>query len=112
MNKIGVVSPNGRKSWPYRLEGRTLIKRVQERHIFRLHQAVGVDEQLWRDYRDCVDTVRFEFPDGSVREIEAERFERKSFLHGDGARFAVTRFIVLADLTLVKDGMRMLFAFN
>lgn len=112
MTKIGVVAPNGNRASPYRVEGNVLIKRVTERHIYRLRQAIGIDEAVWREHRDRVDVVRFEFPDGSVREIAADDFERKSFLHGDGARFAVTRFIVLADLTLVKDGMRPLFAFN
>ncbi len=112
MTKIAVLAPNGNRASPYRVEGNALVKRVQERHIYRLRQAVGIDEAVWQEHKDEVDVVRFEFPDGSIREIEADEFARKSFLHGDGARFAVTRFIVLADLTLVKDGMRPLFAFN
>jgi hypothetical protein len=109
---ITVLAPNGNRAAPYRVEGRALVKRVTERHIYRLRQAVGIDEAVWQAHKDHVDIVRFEFPDGSVREIEAEEFEHKSFLHGDGARFAVTRFVLLADLTLVKDGMRPLFAVN
>ncbi|MCI2429476.1 hypothetical protein LM602_06690 [Candidatus Acetothermia bacterium] len=112
MNKIAVLAPNGGRASPYRVEGGALVKKVTERHIYRLRQAVGIDEAVWQEHRDGVGVVRFEFPDGSVREIEAHEFERRSFLHGDGARFAVTRFIVLADLTLAKDGMRALFAFN
>jgi hypothetical protein len=109
---IMVLAPGGSRAAPYRVEGRALVKRVTERHIYRLRQAVGIDEAVWQAHRERVDIVRFEFPDGSVREIEAEEFERKSFLHGDGARFAVTRFVLLADLALVKDGMRSLFAVN
>lgn len=112
MGKITVLTPNGHRASPYRVEGGVLIKRVTERHIYRLRRAVGVDEEVWQEHRDWVDVVRFEFPDGSVREIAADEFERRSFLHGDGARFAVTRFVVLADLVLVKDGMRPLFALN
>ncbi|MCL6642947.1 MAG: hypothetical protein K6T71_06475 [Candidatus Bipolaricaulota bacterium] len=107
---ISVFAPNGNRTAPYRVEGRALIKRVTERHIYRLRQAVGIDEDVWQVHRDHVDVVRFEFPDGSVREIKAKGFERKSFLHGDGVRFAMTRFVLLADLTLVKNGMRPLFA--
>lgn len=110
MTKIEVLSPTGGRASPYRIEGRALVKRVHERHIYRLRQAVGVDESVWLDHRDRVNLIRFEFPDGSVREVSANDFERKSFLHGDGARFAVTRFIALADLVLVKDGMKSLFA--
>ncbi|MBI1744681.1 hypothetical protein HYR54_16670 [Candidatus Acetothermia bacterium] len=109
MTKIEVLSPSGSRASPYRTEGRTLVKRVHERHIFRLRQAIGIDETVWQDHRDRVNLIHFEFPDGSVREISADEFERKSFLHGDSVRFAVTRFIALADLTLVKDGMRSLF---
>jgi hypothetical protein len=109
---VMVLAPSGNWAAPYRVEGRALVKRVTERHIYRLRQAVGIDEAVWQAHRERVDIVRFEFPDGSVREIEAEEFEHKSFLHGDGARFAVTRFVLLADLALVKDGMRPLFAVN
>lgn len=109
MTKIAVLAPSGRRAWPYRLEGRTLIKRVTERHIFRLHDAVGIDESVWQDYRDYVDTVRFEFENGLVKEIEASEFERESFLHGNG-RFALTRFIPLARLRTVRAGMVPLFA--
>jgi hypothetical protein len=109
MTKIGVMAPNGRRSWPYRLEGRVLIKRVTERHIFRLYDAVGIDESVWQDYRDCVDRVRFEFESGLVKEIEASEFERESFLHGND-QFALTRFIPLARLKTVRAGMLPLFA--
>lgn len=109
MTKIAVVAPSGRKAWPYRLEGQTLIKRVQERHIFRLYDAVGIDESVWQNYHDYVDTIRFEFESGLVKEIEASEFERESFLHGNG-RFALTRFIPLARLRTVRPGMLSLFA--
>lgn len=109
---ITVMAPDGTRAAPYRIEGRVLVKRVAEKHIYRLRQAVGVDESVWQAHKDRIDRVRFEFPDGSVREIETAEFERKSFVHGDGARFAVTRFISLGDLTLVKDGMRSLFDLN
>lgn len=109
MTKICVAAPSGRRAWPYRLEGRTLIKRVTERHIFRLHDAVGIDESVWQDYRGYVDMIRFEFESGLVKEIEASEFERASFLHGNG-RFALTRFIPLARLRTVRAGMVPLFA--
>lgn len=109
MTKIAVLAPNGRKAWRYRLEGRTLVKRVTERHIWRLHQAVGIDESVWQDWRDYVDTIRFEFDSGLVKEIEASEFERESFLHGNG-QFALTRFIPLARLRVVRLGMYPLFA--
>ncbi len=109
MNKIKISSPSGAHTSPYWLKGSALVKQVKERHIYRLRQAVGIDEQVWQDQRSHVSIVRFVFPDGSVREIGVNEFQGKSFLHGDGARFAVTRFVALADLVLVKDGMRSLF---
>lgn len=109
MDSLTVMAPTGRRASPYRIAGRALIKRVQERHIYRRRQAVGIDESVWKAHKDDIDVVRFEFPDGSVREIDAVAFESKSFLHGDGVDFAVTRFILLAELVLVKDGMRPLF---
>jgi len=99
---ITVLAPNGNRAAPYRVEGRALVKRVTERHIYRLRQAVGIDEAVWQAHKDHVDIVRFEFPDGSVREIEAEEFERWSFLHGGNGLFALTRFIPLARLSMVK----------
>jgi hypothetical protein len=101
--KLVVWAPTGKRAAPYSLDGRVLIKRVAERHIFRAKQAVGVDESVWKAHRDRVDIVRFDFPDGSVREIEAEEFERKSFLHGDGITFAVTRFVPISALTVVQE---------
>jgi hypothetical protein len=101
--KIAVWAPSGKRASPYTIEGGVLIKRVAERHIFRARQAVGVDESVWKAHRDRVDIVRFDFPDGSVREIEAEEFERKSFLHGDGITFAVTRFVPISALTVVQE---------
>lgn len=100
--RVKVLSPNGRVASPYRVEGNVLIKRVQAQHIYRLRQAIGVDENIWQEHRDRVDVVRFEFPE-SVREISAEDFERKSFLHGDDITFARTRFVRLADLRLVRE---------
>jgi hypothetical protein len=102
-NKLKVLAPSGKWASPYRVEGRALVKRVSERHIFKARQAVGVDESVWKAHRDRVDIVRFDFPDGSVREIEAEEFERKSFLHGDGITFAVTRFVPISALTVVQE---------
>ncbi|MBI1741546.1 hypothetical protein HYR54_00580 [Candidatus Acetothermia bacterium] len=112
MSNLTVMSPMGGRASPYRIEGNALVKRVHERHIFRLRQAIGIDETVWQDHRDRVNLIHFEFPDGSVREVSANDFERKSFLHGDGARFAVTRFIALADLILIQSGMKSLFAAN
>jgi hypothetical protein len=101
--KIAVWAPSGKRASPYSIEGGVLIKRVAERHIFRAKQAVGVDEAVWKAHKDRVDIVRFEFPDGSVREIEAEEFERKSFLHGDDITFARTRFVPISALTVVQE---------
>jgi hypothetical protein len=101
--KLVVWAPSGKRASPYRVEGRALVKRVTERHIYRLRQAVGIDEAVWQAHRDRVDIVRFEFPDGSVREIEAEEFERSSFLHGDGITFARTRFVPISALKIVQE---------
>jgi hypothetical protein len=98
-----VFAPNGKWASPYRVERRALVKRVTERHIYRLRQAVGIDEAVWQAHRERVDIVRFEFPDGSLREIEAEEFERKSFLHGDDITFARTRFVPISALTVVQE---------
>lgn len=80
-----------------------LIKRVQDRHIFRARQAVGIDEAIWIKFKSRVHIVRFEFPDGSAREISSKDFESLSFVHGDGLSFAVTRFIPIASLRLVRE---------
>jgi hypothetical protein len=85
------------------LNGDVLIKRVHEKHIFRARWAVGVDESIWQEYRNQVEVVRFEFEDGSVREIAAREFEKKSFLHGDGISFAKTLFVRISDLELVRE---------
>jgi hypothetical protein len=102
-SKLAVLAPNGRWASPYRVEGRALIKRVTERHIFRAKQAIGIDEAVWQSHRDRVDIVRFEFPDGSVREMSAEEFESSSFVHGDGITFARTRFVPIKELKLVRE---------
>jgi hypothetical protein len=102
-SKLAVLAPNGRWASPYRVEGRALIKRVTERHIFRAKQAIGIDEAVWQSHRDRVDIVRFLWPDGRIFEIPAEEFEHKSFLHGDGLSFAVTRFVPISALKLVQE---------
>jgi hypothetical protein len=102
-SKLAVLAPNGRWASPYRVEGRALIKRVTERHIFRAKQAIGIDEAVWQSHRDRVDIVRFLWPDGRIFEIPAEEFEHKSFLHGDGLSFAVTRFVPISALKLVRE---------
>ncbi len=102
MHILSTLSPNGKRVAPYRLAGGVLVKRCDERHIFKAKQAVGIDEAVWQAHRSRVDVVRFEFIDGSVREIATDKFEKKSFLHGDGISFAVTRFIRLSDLQLVR----------
>jgi hypothetical protein len=101
--KIAVLAPTGKWASPYRVERRALVKRLSERHIFKARQAVGIDEAVWQAHRERVDIVRFEFPDGSLREIEAEEFERKSFLHGDDITFARTRFVPISALTVVQE---------
>lgn len=100
---IAIYSPKGKWASPYSLRGRVLVKRVEERHIFRARWAVGIDESVWQKHKRDVDIVRFEFPDGSVREIRASQFEHKSFLHGDGITFAKTRFVHMSDLRLVRE---------
>jgi hypothetical protein len=100
---IAVAGVKGKRAAPYRLNGDVLIKRVHEKHIFRARWAVGVDESIWQEYRNQVEVVRFEFEDGSVREIAAREFEKKSFLHGDGISFAKTRFIRINELHVVRE---------
>jgi hypothetical protein len=102
-SKIKVLAPNGRWASPYRVEGRALVKRVSESHIFKTKQAVGVDESVWRAHREHVDVVRFLWWDGRIFEILAEEFEQKSFVHGDGLSFAVTRFVPISALKLVRE---------
>jgi hypothetical protein len=101
--KIAVLAPTGKWASPYSIEGRVLIKRVAERHIFRAKQAVGVDESVWQEHREHVQVVRFLWPDGRIFEIPAGEFECKSFLHGDGITFAKTRFVSLKELRLVSE---------
>jgi hypothetical protein len=101
--KLAVWAPSGKRASPYSIEGRVLIKRVAERHIFRAKQAIGVDEAVWKAHRERVQVVRFLWPDGRIFEIPAEEFECKSFLHGDGITFAKTRFVSLKELRLVSE---------
>jgi hypothetical protein len=102
-SKLAVLAPSGRWASPYRVEGRALVKRVTERHIYRLRQAVGIDEAVWLAHRDRVDIVRFLWPDGRIFEIPTEEFEQKSFLHGDDISFARTRFVPISALKLVQE---------
>jgi hypothetical protein len=101
--KIAVWAPSGKRASPYSIEGRVLIKRVAERHVFRARQAVGVDEAIWQEHKDRVDLVKFIWWDGRVFEMPAGEFECKSFLHGDGITFAKTRFVSLKELRLVSE---------
>ena len=101
--KFEVFGSHGGKASPYLLHGRTLIKKVQEKHIYRARWAIGVDEPIWKTHRGQIDLVRFQMPDGSVREISAEEFGRRSFLHGGDGRFALTRFVRITDLVIVKE---------
>lgn len=98
-----VKSPNGRIASPYAIQDGVLIKHTTERHIFRARQAVGVDEAVWQQFKDRVQTVRFEFDNGQIYEIPARDFERLCFLHGDGINFARTLFVRIADLELVRE---------
>jgi hypothetical protein len=100
---IAVSSPKGKCASPYRLQGDVLIKNVHEKHIFRARWAVGIDEAVWEKHKKSVRVVRFEFPDGSVRQIPTDEFDKKSFLHGDGITFAKTRFVRIGDLELVRE---------
>jgi hypothetical protein len=101
--KIAVWAPNGKRAAPCRIEGRALVKRVSERHIFRARQAVGIDEVIWQEHKDRVDIVKFIWWDGRIFEMSAEEFEHKSFVHGDGITFAVTRFVPISALRLVRE---------
>jgi hypothetical protein len=101
--KIAVWAPTGKRAAPYRVEGRALVKHLSERHIFKAKQAVGVDESVWQECREHIDTVRFVCWDGRVFEMPAKEFESKSFLHGDGVAFALTRFVPLKELKLVQE---------
>jgi hypothetical protein len=51
--KIAVWAPSGKRASPYSIEGRVLIKRVAERHIFRARQAVGIDESVWKSAQEA-----------------------------------------------------------
>jgi hypothetical protein len=93
----------GKRASSYSLHGDVLVKNVQEKHIFRARWAVGVDEAVWEKHKNSVRIVRFEFDDGSVRQITADEFDKKSFLHGDGITFAKTRFIGINELQLVRE---------
>jgi hypothetical protein len=101
--KIAVWAPSGKRASPYRVEGRALVKRVSESHIFRAKQAVGVDDSVWKQCREHIDTVRFIWWDGRIFEIPAEEFEHKSFLHGDDITFARTRFVRISALKIVQE---------
>jgi hypothetical protein len=101
--KIAVLAPTGKWASPYRVEGRALVKRVTEQHIFRAKQAIGIDESVWQSHREHVDVVRFLWWDGRIFEILAEEFEQKSFVHGDGLSFAVTRFVPISALKIVQE---------
>jgi hypothetical protein len=105
MSKVSITVAGSKGKWasPYTLRGRVLVKNVQEKHIFRARWAVGVDESVWQKHKRDVAIVRFEFEDGSVRQITADEFEKKSFLHGDGISFAKTRFIGINELKLVRE---------
>jgi hypothetical protein len=102
-SKIKVLAPNGRWASPYRVEGRALVKRVSESHIFKAKQAVGIDESVWQQCKEHIDIVRFVWWDGRIFEIPAREFESGSFVHGDGITFAVTRFVPIKELRLVRE---------
>jgi hypothetical protein len=101
--KIAVWAPSGKRASPYRVEGRALVKRVSEPHIFKAKQAVGIDEAVWQRCREHIDIVRFVWWDGRVFEMPAKEFESKTFLHGDGVAFALTRFVPIKELRLVRE---------
>jgi hypothetical protein len=101
--KIAVLAPTGKWASPYRVEERALVKRVSESHIFKAKQAVGVDDSVWKQCREHIDIVRFIWWDGRIFEMPAKEFERKSFLHGDGLSFAVTRFVPIKELKIVQE---------
>jgi len=102
-SKLAVLAPSGRWASPYRVEGRALVKRVSEQHIFKTKQAVGVDESVWRKCKEHIDTVRFVWWDGRIFEIPAREFEGSSFVHGDGITFARTRFVPISALKIVQE---------
>jgi hypothetical protein len=101
--KLVVWAPTGKRAAPYRVERRALVKRVSEQHIFKTKQAIGIDESVWQQCKEHIDTVRFVWWDGRVFEMPAKEFESKSFLHGDGVAFALTRFVLLKELKLVQE---------
>jgi hypothetical protein len=105
MSKVSITVAGSKGKWasPYSLRGRVLVKNVQEKHIYRAKWAVGIDESIWEKHKKSVRIVRFEFEDGSVREIAADEFDKKSFLHGDGISFAKTRFIRINELQVVRE---------
>lgn len=101
--KFEVFGSHGGKASPYFLHGRTLIKKVQEKHIYRARWAIGVDEPIWKEYRSQINVIRFVFPDGSVREIDAGEFERRSFKHEIPGVFCLTRFVPIVALKVVRE---------
>jgi hypothetical protein len=95
-NKLKVLAPNGKMgvAIPSR---RTRSGQAGVRaHIFKAKQAVGIDESVWQQCKEHIDTVRFVWWDGRVFEMPAKEFERKSFLHGDDITFARTRFVPIS----------------
>ena len=99
---LGVFGTHGKRAAPYRLESGVLVKKCSAKHVFKARSSIGIDEVIWQTYKTHVQAIRFELPDGSVREIGADEFERCSFLHGDGILFAKTRFVRIADLRVVQ----------
>lgn len=107
MNKIAVLGTNGKRASPYKLdpERKMLLKQVSPKHIYRLRQAVGVDQDVWEACKARIRVVRFQFPDDSIREIPKKDFERLSFTVGDGITFIPTLFIPISELREVRSGM-------
>jgi hypothetical protein len=104
-SKLQVLAPNGRWASPYRVEGRALVKRVSESHIFKAKQAVGIDEAVWQSMQEST-LISFALSGGTgaSSRYQLKEFESKSsFVHGDGLSFAVTRFVPISALKLVRE---------
>jgi len=77
MTKLEVRGAKAGRAMPYRLnDNGILVKECKPKHLYRNRQALGVDEDLYREYRERIRVIRFILWDGSVLEIGKDRFEQ------------------------------------
>jgi len=110
MTKLEVRGAKAGRATPYYLTSNgVLVKACQPKHLYRRRQALGIDEDLYREYRERIRVIRFILWDGSLLEIDRERFEQESFLIGDSLAFMPAYFIEIEKLKRVNGGMKPLF---